>query len=277
MSLPHALWRLTCVLWAAIGSTGALAQVDDGQPSRPALGALGVQMKVGPEYPGARETATKLVPNFVLRWGRLTLSNGGPLASRVGEPTEAGLTADLLSLDRLRVGASLSVDQGRDSDAVAGLRGLHDIPAHLRGRLRAGWQLHPHWEVSATWRTDLSGRGTGNGLDVTLLHEWRPEFLDHTKWRVSMGTSAEWLDATRANLLYGVTAQDAQRSAYAPYRLDGGWAEWRVFTNWRRELGSGWLAYGSLTASSLTGQAAQGPLTQRREGLALGMGVGRRF
>ena len=285
MSLPHGVLALLMLL-GAVGHSAAFAQSTDApapsepqgeSPSRPALGALGLQVKVGPEYPGARDAVARLQANWVVRWGRLTVSNGGPLASRLGEPAEAGLSADLFSLDRFRLSASVRLDQGRDSDAVSGLRGVHDIPAHLRGRLRAGWQLHRQWEISTTWRTDLSGRGTGKGMDLTLLHEWRPDFLDHTRWRVSVGTSAEWLDATRANLVHGVTEQDAARSGYAPFRLDSGWTEWALFANARRELGSGWLGYGSLTATRLLGQAANGPLVQHRQGLTVALGVGRRF
>lgn len=243
----------------------------------PSLRALGVLTRVGPETSGAQAVSVSATPNFVLRWGRLSVTNGGPLASRAGEPAEAGLSADLLSRDRWRVSASLSVDQGRNSDDIDRLRGLHDIPSHLRGRLRAGWRLHDQWELSSTWRTDVSGRGTGQAVDLTLLHEWRPEFLDHTRWRVSVGASVDWLDATRANLVYGVTAQDEQRSTFAAYRLDPGISEWRVFTHWRRELDHRWVVYGSLTASELAGQAARSPIVQQRGGLGLSLGLGRRF
>ena len=245
--------------------------------SLPVLGALGASLRISPEHPGARHVGTRLVPNYVVRWGTLSITNGGALASRAGEPAESGLSAELLSRDRLHLGASLSLDQGRDSSRIERLAGLHDIPSHLRGRLRVGWRLHEHWEASATLRGDLSGRGTGHSIETTLLHQWRPEFLDHTRWGISIGGSAEWLDAEQANALHGVTQEDARRSRYPVYRLDSGIGEWRLFTNWRREMGGNWLAFGHLTVSRLSGSVAGSPLVQKRSGLSLSLGIGKRF
>ena len=124
------------------------------------VGAIGLSSSWRPSYPGASGAAWSATPNVVLHWGRLTLSNGGTLASRAGEPTEAGLTADLFSMDRLTLRAAVALEQGRRSDGIAGPKGLHDIPAHPRGRLQAAWRLHPQWELIGLWRCDLSGRGT---------------------------------------------------------------------------------------------------------------------
>lgn len=294
MSLPHGPWtatRLLTLCTAAFGLGGPPAFADETAPMAqppvsgpgtgpdawPVLGALGGAVRIAPEHPGAVRTSTGVTPNFVLRWGRVTVSNGGPLASRFGEPVEAGLGADLLDVDHLRISASLSVDQGRRSGDVARLVGVHDIPSHLRGRLRVGWRLHSRWEAMAVWRTDLSGRGTGNSADLTLLHDWRPEFIDHRRWRISLGATVEVLDARRANLIHGITEEDAQRSRLPAYRLGAGTSEWRLFTNGQRELGDGWVAYGSMGFSRLVGEAAGSPIVLRPHGVSASVGLGRRF
>jgi outer membrane scaffolding protein for murein synthesis (MipA/OmpV family) len=241
------------------------------------LGALGLSASWRPEFAGAARSTWGYTPNLMLQWGRLTLSNGGTLASRAGEPTEAGLAADLFSRDRLSLRAAVNLEQGRKSQEIERLRGLHDIPAHLRGRVQATWRLHPRWELIGVWRGDLTDRGTGTGAEVVILHEWRPEFLDQRRWRISGGVAAQWRDARQANLLHGVTDEDAARTAFAAYRLKAGFTDARAFANWRRELDGPWVAYGALTYESLLNEAAISPIVQRPRALSLSIGLGRRF
>lgn len=241
------------------------------------VGAIGLSSSWRPSYPGASGAAWSATPNVVLHWGRLTLSNGGTLASRAGEPTEAGLTADVFSMDRLTLRAAVALEQGRRSDGIAGLKGLHDIPAHPRGRLQAAWRLHPQWELIGVWRGDLSDRGTGSSAEAVVLHEWRPEFLDRKRWRISGGAAAQWRDARQANLIHGVSDEDAARSAYPAYRLDAGWTDARLFANWRRDFDGPWVAYGALTWEALVREAAHSPIVQKPRAFTLSVGLGRRF
>ncbi len=243
----------------------------------PRLMALGLSTSHRPVYPGASDQKWGLAPQFVLRWGRLTLSNGGTLASRAGEPAESGLSADLFSRDRLSVRAALRVDEGRRSDQIPRLRGLQDIPIHLRGRVQVGWRLHPQWELLGVWRSDVSGRGTGHSTEAVLLHEWRPDFLDHRRWRVSAGVAAQWRNATQARLIHGVRPEDALATGYPAFDPGAGWTDARLFANWRRELDGSWVAYGGITAETLVRQALNSPLVERPRALTFSFGLGRRF
>jgi len=241
------------------------------------LGALGLSASWRPEFAGAARSTWAFTPNLMLQWGRLSLSNGGTLASRAGEPTEAGLAADLLSQDRLSLRAAVNVEQGRKSQEIERLRGLHDIPAHLRGRVQAAWRLHPRWDLVGVWRGDLTDRGTGSSAEVVIVHEWRPEFLDHRRWRISGGLAAQWRDARQANLHHGVTDEDALRTAFAAYRLGAGFTDARAFANWRRELDGSWVAYGALAYEALLHEAARSPIVQQPRAFSLSVGLGRRF
>lgn len=243
----------------------------------PRLLALGASLHQRPSYPGSADSKGSLVPNLVLRWGRLTLSNDGPLASRSGEPTESGLSADVLSRGRLSMKLALQFNQGRTSSDVHGLEGLHNIPAHWRGRLQMAWRVDPQWEVITAWRADVSGRGSGSSLETIVLHDWRPGFMDQRRWRVSAGLAAVWLDSAQANMLHGVSLEDAARTRYSAYRLESGWSEVRALANWRRDWGRGWVAYGGVSAASLVRQAARSPIVQQPRFLSLSIGVGRRF
>jgi outer membrane scaffolding protein for murein synthesis (MipA/OmpV family) len=124
---------------------------------------------------------------------------------------------------------------------------------------------------------DLSGRGAGDSAEAVLLHDWRPEFLDHQRWRVSAGASAQWRSARQANLVHGVDLEDASRTPFAAYRLNAGFTDARLFTNWRYRLDGPWVAYGSLSAETLVGQAADSPLTVKPRAVAFSVGLGRRF
>lgn len=270
--LCGALWAWLCgLLWCP-----GLVMADE-PVTGPVLGALGGSLRVGPSYAGSGEVNSSVVPQFVIRWNRLTLSNGGPLSSRAGELVEGGVSAQILEQDRLHISASLRVDQGRRSDRLERLNGVHDIPVHLRGQLRAGWRAHRQWEWAVTWRGDLSGRAPGHGVDVSVLHEWRPEFLDHTRWRVSLGVAAGWLDGNATRLQYGVTPEDARRSGLPLYEPGSGLSQWVAFTQWRREIEGNWVAYGGVSATHLVGPAALSPITTQRGGVSMSVGLGRRF
>lgn len=245
--------------------------------STPTLGALGGSLSVRPTYSGSDVYGASPALNFVLRWGRFTVSNGGTLASRAGEPVDSGVSAELYRHDRLQLGASLRWDAGRRSQDDDRLRGVHDVPAHLRGRLYASWRLHPQWELNASWRPDVSGRGTGSSVDFTVLHQWKPEFLDHRLWRVSAGVSVEALDARRSELLFGISPEDASRTAYSAFAAKPGFSQARGFLNWRRELPPSWVAYGGFNLETLVGSAAESPLTIRRTAPSLSAGLGYRF
>lgn len=258
-------------------SVGAEPLAGEGPETALRLGALGLSMSVHPAYPGAASMVRSFKPQFLVQRGRFSLSNGGPLASRAGEPAEGGLAADVLAQDRLSLRASVRVDAGRKSADVAHLRGLHDIPAHVRGRMQLAWRLAPRWELIGVWQGDLSLRGTGNSAEGVVLHEWRPAFLDGRGWQVSAGVAAQWRDAREANLVHGVSESDARQTSFAPYRLQAGFTSARVFAHARRELGGSWVAYGSAVHEALLDQAARSPITQRPHAWSLSLGLGKRF
>lgn len=264
-----------------LGATGARAEVEplEGKGAEVGLrlGALGLSVSQRPAFAGAASQETSATPNFVLHHGRLTLSNGGPLASRVGEPAEAGLAAEVLAQDRLSLRVSLNLEAGRQSSRIPHLRGLHDIPPHVRGRLQLAWRLAPRWELMGVWRGDLTDRGTGSSAEVVVLHEWRPAVQEAHPWRVSAGWAAQWRDTRQANLVHGVSLQDASRSAFAAYQLDAGWTDARLFAHARRELGGQWVAYASAAHETLLQEAARSPITQRVRSFSLSLGLGRRF
>jgi outer membrane scaffolding protein for murein synthesis (MipA/OmpV family) len=274
-------WPRWALLWAGLclPAVSVHAQAPAGAAPEPALrlGALGLSMSTRPAFAGAAQTVRGFTPQFLVQRGRFSLSNGGPLASRAGEPAEGGLAADVLAQDRLSLRASLLVDAGRKSADTAHLRGLHDIPAHLRGRVHLAWRLAPRWELIGVWQGDLSRRGTGNSAEAVVLHEWRPAFLDGRGWQVSAGVAAQWRDARQANLVHGVSESDARQTPFAPYQLEAGLTSARVFAHARRELGGPWVAYGSAVHEALLDQAARSPITQRTHGFSLSLGLGRRF
>ena len=205
---------------------------------------------------------------------------GGPRPPRrrgsVGR-REWGLAGLVLPRGWVGVRGSVLVDAGRRGAGVADLRGLSDIPAHLRGRLQLAWRLAPRWELMGVWQGDLSLRGTGNSAEAVVLHEWRPAFLDGQGWQTSAGVAAQWRDARQANLVHGVSESDARQTSFAPYRLQAGFTSARVFAHARRELGGAWVAYGSAVHEALLDQAARSPITQRPHAWSVSLGLGKRF
>ena len=125
--------------------------------------------------------------------------------------------------------------------------------------------------------TDATGRGAGSAAELTVLHQWRPDFLAGSPWRVSTGITATLLDAQRNRVVYGVTPQDAQRTAFTVWQPSAGWSEWRWFANWRYDLDPQWTAYGGWALTHLVSESAASSIVQQRSGFSLSVGAGRRF
>lgn len=269
-------WWAGCVLAGGLLAPAFGTENAPWPDSLPRFSALGLTINGGAVHPGVHEQRISPKVAWVVQWGRLRLSNGGPLASRTGDASERGLAADLASRGTLRLSATIGREQGRRSDGVAALRGVHDIAPGWRGTLRAGWRLAPQWEAAAAWTTERLPRSGGERLSVTLARDW-PLYGTLGPWGVTVGGSATWRDAVSAVRVYGITAEDTVRSGYPETTVGSGWTEIGAFATARRPLDTHWVLYGGLNATRLVGAAAEAPWVQREGTMNLRVGLGRRF
>ena len=244
----------------------------------PALEGVGLSLGYRPTYAGSDRHRWGLVPIAVVKWGRIRIANGGTWGDRASEGPVSGLTAELWQGRRWNLSLNLGYDRGRRSADDPMLRGLHDVPAHVRGRLRAGWTLAPGWDASIMHRFDLSGEGTGTSTDVGVSREWRLQLQDTGRpWVLSTGAHAEWMDARRAGLLFAVSPEESARTGLRAHSVREGWAALRWSLGVRHQLTEHWGLSSSVGLHRWLGDVARSPLVLTTTGWSLNFSLGRRF
>lgn len=254
----------------AAASTAGAAEADDASPtSRYAIGVAAVS---APEYAGSDRHETKLQLLWAYQYGRLRItssSRAGAALSFASDVPVAGVSADLVSSDRLRLGIGLRIDRGRRSSDSPRLAGLPDIRRTLRGRLYASYAFSPGWSVGASIAQDLLGHdgGATAGLDVGYRHR--------------LGTRAEWTagtgialgDRRHMNTWFGVTDAQASRSGLAAFEPGAGLKDVHAGIGLTVGLTPHWIAFASAGRSRLLGDAAASPLTRSATGTSATIGL----
>lgn len=251
----------------------ATATVATEAPARPRFeGALAAIAGYGPEIAGAERSAWSVKPAFYLRWGRLSISDGGVSPPRNDEVVR-GIGLDLVDRPRRRVTLSLRYDGGRNEAASERLRGLGDVPGTLRVRVAGTWQWHEEWRVRASWTVDALGRGGGNLGDLRIVH-------DRMLWpRTTLSASAGLTLAGDRHMqsFWGVNAAQALRSGYPEYTPRAGVRDLSLGIGVRSEVHRHWAVLGGVGVTRLLGPAADSPIVQQPTSLSANAGIVWRF
>lgn len=257
----------TALLTLAVTSARA-ASADPGWE-----GALGLTTSNAPEYQGAADRVTKVVPGFFLRYGRLTVTNASGFVTRRADDVERGLGLDLSPSDRFRLKLALRFDAGRsESDSVA-LAGLGDIKMTVRARINGVWKLDDQWKLGASWSVDAFGRGGGNLGDVSVQHERRLS----TDTTVAVGAALTVAGDRYLQTYFGISPEQAARTAYPLYTPPFGLRDVELSASLRHEFGPHWVALASTSVTRLLGPAADSPLVKKTGSLRVNAGFAYRF
>lgn len=214
----------------------------------------------------------RLQPGYVLRWGRVSLSNAGAFATRRSDDVQRGLGLDLLRGERLRTTLSLRYDGGRPDDEPA-LRGLGEVRDTLRARLGATWRLDDGWRISGGLSPDVLGRGGGVFADVGVGRERR--LGPATVWNWGLRVSAA--DSRYQRSYYGVDAEQSQTTGYPVYRPGAGWRDVQGSLGLRHDLDKHRILTAGVSLSRLLGPALDSPVVRHRSTWSLAAGAGWRF
>ncbi len=236
-------------------------------------GALGLTASYRPEYEGASRHIVKLSPALFIRYGRYTITNASGFVTRRADDVVRGLGADLVNSERLRVNAALRFDAGRNENTSTALAGLGNIKPTVRVRLSASWRLEGPWRAGTSWSFDALGRGGGWFGDVSA--GWEQRIGPHSA--LTLGSSLSMGGDRYMQTYYGVTAEQAARTAYPVYTPRAGLRDAALYANLRHDYGSEWTLLSGANTTRLLGPAAESPLTGRKTGWGLNVGLARRF
>jgi MipA family protein len=230
---------------------------------------VGLHLQASPAYPGASSTRWRLLPQYAVRLGRWRLSTSG-MDALLGAAADAGSGAstDLFRGDRWAAGLGLRYDSGRKSSVDPQLAGLADIERTIRARLATRYALAPGWAANASISADLLGRG--GGLAMTGGIGYGGRLLENTTYTAGVGVTAG--DARYLQARFGVPAAGATASRPA-YTLGAGPQDAYAGIHLATALSSRWVMLTDMGVSTVLGDAARSPLTERRTGVRFAVGL----
>lgn len=266
---PHLLPLLLC--GAGLLPRAGLAADDTAPPDAGPNWLLGGIALSQPEYEGSDRRVLKLRPLWAYQWGRFRISTSRAAAAMKfgADPEGPGASALLLSSDRLRLGAALRFDSGRNNGESEHLKGLPDVRRTLRGRVFAGWKIDEHWDLGGNLSQDLLGRHGGAVASLDLGYHHR--LGERSEWSANIGTAL----GNRQNMqtYFGITPEQSLASGLAAFSPGAGARNVYGGVGFMSALSPRWILFGNAGASRLVGDAAASPLTLQRTSYTAGLGL----
>jgi outer membrane scaffolding protein for murein synthesis (MipA/OmpV family) len=232
---------------------------------------VGVRAHWQPEYAGSRRYDVGYTPIWAISWGRwhISTSGGTALLGFGAEVRGDGASTDLIRDKKWRVGLSLRIDSGRNSDDAETTAGLDDIKRTLRGRLYASYALTPDWQLSGALSQDLLGNKGGmvGGVDVG----WRLRQSARSELTAGVGLTVG--DSTYMRSYFGVSPQGSANSGHPVFQPGAGARDIHAGVGWTRSITPRWIFFTGLGGNYLLGPAADSPLTEQRFGGQFSVGL----
>ncbi len=249
----------------------------DGAPTSTKFeGAVGLVLRLRPDFVGARSTSTHLSPAGYFRYGRLTVSGSGGFASASNRDTERGVATELFERGAFRTSMGLRYDPGRKASDSPELQGLSDVQHTVRLKLSAGWEPRRNWHVGAGLSVDALGRGGGVPVDLSLVRSWAIRKDEQIALRLGVSGA----DQRYMQTWHGVAQRERDGQVLPAYTPTAGLRDVSVSVGWRREIrvaGEPFGVFGDVGIQHLLGPAADSPLTLRLTAPVAAAGLAWRF
>lgn len=255
--------RLALML-AALAAAPAFAQQDfdavllNDSPSE-FRGRAGAALYVAPEYRGAADKRTLLLPLAEFQWGSGWFAGTGN-----------GVGYDFGRGTGLHWGVRGSIDWGRKESRSPALRGMGDIDPHPEVGVFMSTALErglPGLQLHASVRAGAGGSGLVGDLGAGWTFDLAPGLKLRAHAAATLANSAYMQD------YFGVTAAQSASSGYGTYSAQGGVRDVRAGGTLLWAIDRRLLLSASLTATSLRSDAAESPLTRDTSGLTALVGV----
>lgn len=242
----------------ALAATGiALPAAAQERPAISLSYDMGLGVKTVPEYEGSDENDTKpwlLFRNFDISIGGTPSGDGTP-----AQGFSFGPVFDL-------VGKRSTGDNANEA-----LRGLDPVDRGLEVGLRAGYRTGPMRFYGAARKAVGGHHGVTGELGVSLI--LRPA----EQWTVVSSLEAQYGDRKYMEAYFGVSPDEAARTAYDPYPVGGGIKAHALTVEARYRATPDWTVLGRVQAKHLVGDAGDSPIVRDRDQFSVGLGVVRSF
>ena len=227
------------------------------EDERAARFSLGAGLVRAPLYPGAEGYEPRVIPVVTVNFGRFFF---GGESGGTGLP---GAGVNLVRDQHWRAGVGLVVagafrKQREESDDPS-LRGMGDIERVLRGLAFVGYE-RDWYGLYARLATELRDKDQGSLVLMDALVRRRVN--EH--FTVNIGPGVTWADSEYMMTFFGVSADQAARSALPQYRAQAGFYAIRFGAGGSYRIDRDWRAMVRASVARLEGDAAQSPITRER-------------
>lgn len=233
----------------AIGQAAA----DEEMPATPTAGlhgSVGMGVGVRPEYEGAKDKKTRLMPNINLFYGDTFFLTGMTAgANLLKHKTVQGVA--------INAGPLLALRRSRDEGDNAALNGLGDIDRGLDAggfvRLQMGG-----WQARADVRKDVTNGDGGTTVNLSAGHGVPVS----QKLRLRANIETTWASAAYMSTFYGIDATQSANSGIAQYEAGAGFKHVGVSLMADYAISRDWGGFASLRYKRLVGDAADSPIVK---------------
>lgn len=266
---------MRAVLISLLATACACARAEDGDKAKPdpddGRYLIGASVAYKPEYDGARGREVRIRPLWAAKIGRVRIStsgSGGLLG--FGRSDEGGgASTQFVDTDKLRLGVSVSLDSGRDSDDSSTTQGLPDVKRTLRARFYANYNLTENVTLGGNVNQDMLGHRGGTTFSVDL--GWRIYRSRHLE--ITSGAGVTAANALNLKTYFGVPQSAVVASGKPAYEPGAGLRDVHAGLGFTRPFGRHWIFFGSAGVSRLLGPAGDSPLVETRLGKTVGLGL----
>lgn len=218
---------------------------------------MGFGAKVLPVYEGSDENTTAPWPIF----RNFSISVGGTPAAD-GTPAQGfSFGPDFALISKRNTG----------DNANEALRGLDPVSRGLEAGLRAGYRTGPMRFYGAARKALGGHHGVTGELGVSMI--MRPA----ERWTVLSSLETQYGDRRYMEAYFGISPDEAARTAYAPYEVDGGIKAHALTIEARYRATPDWTVLGRVQAKHLVGEAGDSPIVRDRDQLSVSLGLVRSF
>jgi MipA family protein len=248
-----ALWlaALACLSWSTASQAQDGLPVADGPISGSSEVTIGLGLARGPVYLGSDEHRTRALPVIAARWSNGWFAGVNGVGYRFGatQPFSWGLR--------------MTLDPGRNEGDAEALRGMGDIEQRPEVGLFASYRLVPGVTVGSSVRYGSGNDRDGLLADIGLRgsHPVAPTV------RLTFGLTATVGDSKSMRSAFGVNATQSLSSGYAPYNPSGGLRDVSTQFGGIVMLQRNLMMLVGVSATSLSGDAKDSPLTRDPTGV----------
>jgi outer membrane scaffolding protein for murein synthesis (MipA/OmpV family) len=156
----------------------------------------------------------------------------------------------------MQYGLRATLDLGRDDDEAKALAGMGDIDLRPEFGGFFNYFIDKEWFLTTSFRYGAGNDRNGSQTDIGI--GWSTQLAP--QWRGALGVSATYVNRNYMQAFYGVTAQQAAASGYAPYSPGAGWRDIRGNAALTYFIVPAWSVTGALTVRSLQGSVKRSPI-----------------